>query len=140
MLLEIRIFRCELWLFYIFINAICCCCAWLTWLRGCAVEVSKEVDSRWLLEPCLSTLGYVCREFFHFANSKTSSPLPPHLHPQKSHFIRKQTARWFRFIFMIFLKLLLCGPNARRKFALFFLGPRVLPASVCFTPSWRAAA
>lgn len=48
----------------------------------CAVEVSKEVDLRWLLEHCLSTLGYVCGEFFHFANSKTSSPLPPSASPK----------------------------------------------------------
>lgn len=51
-------------------------------LQGCAVEVSKEVDSRWLLERCLSTLGYVCGEFFHFANSKTSSPHPPSASPK----------------------------------------------------------
>lgn len=51
-------------------------------LRGCAVEDSKEVDLRWLLERCLSTLGYVCGEFFHFANSKTSSPLPSSASPK----------------------------------------------------------
>lgn len=92
-------------------------------LRGCAVEVSKDVDSRWLLERCLSTLEYVRSEFFHFANSKTSSPLPPHLRPQKSHFIRKQTARWFRFIFIIFFfNYCIVGPMLGGSLPCFFWG------------------
>lgn len=33
-LLEIRIFRCELGLFYVFVNAVCWGCAWIIWLTG----------------------------------------------------------------------------------------------------------
>lgn len=85
-----------------FLNFTCCCCAWVTLLWGCCIEVSKEVELRWLLERCFSTLEYVYGELFYFANSKTSSPLP-YLRPQKSHFVRKQMARWWVFFFFFFV-------------------------------------
>lgn len=131
MLLEIRIFRCELGLFLHFYK----CC-----LLGLCLDCLAYGAVLWKPPKRLTWDGFwsvVYLPLDMFAvNSFTLQiqrppPLSPHLRPQKSHFIRKQTARWFQFIFIIFLKLLLCGPNARRKFALFFLGPRVLPASVC---------
>lgn len=131
MLLEIRIFRCELGLFYIFINAIRCCCAWVTWLWGCAMEASKEVDSRWLLERCLSTLGYVCSEFFHFANSKTSSSLPPSVSPKVALHKKASSQMVSVYFYYFFFNYCFVGPMLGGSLPCFFWGLRVLPACVC---------
>lgn len=102
MLLEIRIFRCELGLFYIFINVVCWCCAWITWFMGlCCGGLQRG----WLemVFGALFIYPWIClRWILSLCKFKDLLSSPPHLHPQKSHFIRKQAARWFWFIFIIF--------------------------------------
>lgn len=66
-------------------------------------------------------------------------PLTPHPHPQKSHFIRKQTARWFRFIFIIFLNYCFVGPMLE-EVCLVFSGAEGTACVCLLTSSSRAAA
>lgn len=122
MLLEIRIFRCELGLFYIFINAVCWCCAWITWFMGlCCGGLQRG----WL-EMAFGALfiyPWIClRWILSLCKFKDLLLSPPNLHPQKSHFIRKQTARWFRFIFIIFFNHCFVGPMLGGSLPCFFWG------------------
>lgn len=108
-------------------------------LQACAVEVSKEVDVRWLLERCLSTLGYVCGEFFHFANSKTSSPLPPSASPKVTLHKKANSQMILVYFYYYFFNYCFADPMLQ-EVCLVFSGAEGTACVCLLTPSSRAAA
>lgn len=90
-------------------------------LRGCTAAARQPL--RRLNGGGSWSVVYLPSDMANFAlqTKETSSPFP-RLHPQKSHFVSEQTARWY-FSFII-------ARRARRwqEACLLFLGPRALPS------------